>query len=162
MRRPAHLFHLYTNIFHKAFNFFNHNYQTCSNEFSVVLQARRDSNPQPPVLETGALANCATGLTKNLSGFSMRGVLITRSTILFELYTLRMQALVLCRNVVAAFTHRACQDNLVSHGSTPFPDLYSYSITLVTTPAPTVRPPSRIAKRSSSFIAIALCSDTVI
>ena len=37
-----------------------------------------------------------------------------------------------------------------------------YSMTSVTTPAPTVRPPSRIANRSSFSIAIGLISSTVI
>ncbi len=36
-----------------------------------------------------------------------------------------------------------------------------YSVTLVTTPAPTVRPPSRIAKRSPSSQAIGLVSSTL-
>ena len=37
-----------------------------------------------------------------------------------------------------------------------------YSMILATTPAPTVRPPSRIAKRSPSSIAIGAISVTVI
>ena len=32
-------------------------------------QAWRDLNPQPPVLETGALANCATGLFRAFNAF---------------------------------------------------------------------------------------------
>src|SRR5512145_505576 len=39
--------------------------------------------------------------------------------------------------------------------------LTSYSMILVTTPAPTVRPPSRMAKRSFSSIAIGVISSTV-
>jgi len=38
---------------------------------------------------------------------------------------------------------------------------HSYSMMLVTTPAPTVRPPSRIAKRSFSSIAIGVISSIV-
>jgi len=38
----------------------------------------------------------------------------------------------------------------------------AYSTILVTTPEPTVRPPSRIAKRTPSSMAIGLCSSTVI
>ena len=74
-------------------------------ELATVLriwQARRDSNPQPPVLETGALP------------------------------------------VVL----RAYESD--------------YSRISETTPAPTVRPPSRIAKRSSLSIAIGMISSTVI
>ena len=33
---------------------------------TIKLQARKDLNLQPPVLETGALANCATGLNFRL------------------------------------------------------------------------------------------------
>src|SRR5205823_2488953 len=42
------------------------------------------------------------------------------------------------------------------------PGFFCYSMTLATTPAPTVRPPSRIAKRSPSSIAIGAISVTVI
>jgi len=37
----------------------------------------------------------------------------------------------------------------------------TYSITLTTTPAPTVRPPSRIANRTPSSIAIGLINVTI-
>ena len=67
---------------------------------SAYWQERRDSNPQPPVLETGALP--------------------------IELHSYRV-----------------------------------YSIILVTTPAPTVLPPSRIAKFNFSFIAIGVINLTV-
>ena len=72
------------------------------NGFFIILvwQERRESNPQPPVLETGALP--------------------------IELH---------------------------SYGV--------YSIILVTTPAPTVLPPSLIAKFNFSFIAIGVISLTV-
>ena len=73
-----------------------------------LWQGRRESNSQPPVLETGALPielrPCATATSK---------------------------------------------------GSRV------YSIILVTTPEPTVRPPSRIAKRTPSSIAIGLCNSMV-
>ena len=39
--------------------------------------------------------------------------------------------------------------------------LQNYSTILVTTPEPTVRPPSRIANRTPSSIAIGLCNSTV-
>src|SRR5262249_2224784 len=44
----------------------------------------------------------------------------------------------------------------------PTPPHSRYSMTFATTPAPTVRPPSRIAKRSPSSIAIGDISVTVI
>ena len=68
----------------------------------VVWQERRESNPQPPVLETGALP--------------------------IELHSFFCGA---------------------------------YSIILVTTPAPTVRPPSLIAKFNFSLIAIGVINLTV-
>jgi len=40
-------------------------------------------------------------------------------------------------------------------------NLASYSMILATTPAPTVRPPSRIAKRKPSSIAIGACKFTI-
>ena len=82
-------------------------FTSCKNlsGFLIILQfnwqERRDSNPQPPVLETGALP--------------------------IELHSY----------------------------------LKSYSIILVTTPAPTVLPPSRIAKFSFSAIAIGVINLTV-
>src|SRR6185312_10033184 len=61
---------------------------------------------------------------------------------------------------------RRLVDQLVVERLQPNPDLLvlhgRYSITFDTTPAPTVRPPSRIAKRSPSSIAIGWISVTVI
>src|SRR5579864_2249609 len=61
------------------------------------------------------------------------------------------------RRVVASLAVAACEGDddavfLLRH----------YSMTLVTTPAPTVRPPSRIAKRSPSSHAIGVISSTFI
>ena len=49
-----------------------------------------------------------------------------------------------------------------SRGTSPLATSPGYSITSVTTPAPTVRPPSRIANRSSFSIAIGMISSTLI
>ena len=83
-------------------------FENSSRHDDPAWQGRRESNSQPPVLETGALP--------------------------IEL--------------------RPCKRTTQSRTS--------YSIILVTTPAPTVRPPSRMAKRRFSFMAIGLPKDPVI
>lgn len=50
----------------------------------------------------------------------------------------------------------------IKPGNRPLHESLDYSITLVTTPEPTVRPPSRIAKRLPSVIATVLPSSTSI
>ena len=86
-------------------------------------QARRESNPQPAVLETAALP--------------------------IELLALELEP------VSELFT---CAHAI--NFKMGFPA--NHSITLATTPAPTVRPPSRIAKRKPSSIAIGAINFTVI
>ena len=92
-------------------------------------QARRDSNPQHPVLETGALPIELLAYHLNLK---QQTTLTTKPR----------------------------------HPKTPRPRINTscidYSIILATTPAPTVRPPSRIAKRRPSSIAIGAMRVTVI
>src|ERR1051325_7285131 len=61
--------------------------------------------------------------------------------------------LVFRRAVIAALTFAACQLNDVSHGA--------YSMMSVTEPAPTVRPPSRIAKRAPFSSATGAISSTL-
>src|SRR5690625_3408645 len=57
---------------------------------------------------------------------------------------------------------RNLAERLSSESSPPRTETANYLIILATTPAPTVRPPSRIAKRRPSSIAIGAISDTVI
>src|SRR4030095_165929 len=68
----------------------------------------------------------------------MRRVLATEAAELRELQPIRRFLLVLRRGVVAPLALRAGQRHDVSH----------YSTTSETVPAPTVRPPSRMAKRA--------------
>ena len=82
-------------------------------------QARRESNPQPAVLETAALP------------IELLAYLSTKQS------------------------HRV-NDSVASSKT----ELY-YSIILATTPAPTVRPPSRTAKRKPSSIATGAIISTV-
>ncbi len=83
-------------------------------------QGRQESNPQPPVLETGALP--------------------------IELHPFMTSRGQLTRD------RRYCK----SIGSKA-----DYSMILVTTPDPTVLPPSRIANRTPSSIATVFCSSTM-
>ncbi len=62
--------------------------------FTLSWQARRDSNPQHPVLETGALAVRATGLHKKTSrqlhtpilfGFFMQSMCSAKTAVLLKL-----------------------------------------------------------------------------
>ncbi len=144
-------------------------------------QARRDSNPQHPVLETGALPIRATGLqlcSYPLFCFFVGGMLTTKTTIFAEFQLLRSNLFILCCGVVSLLTLGASKGNDVSHRSS-FSDasralatftadsarwhiLYLYSIIALTTPAPTVRPPSRMAKRRPSSMAIGVIRFTVI
>ncbi len=80
------------------------------------MQARRDLNPQHPVLETGALPIRATGLliSTALSRFLMLRVLITEGAVLLVFYPFRMQSLILGRIVIASFTFAASQYYFIS------------------------------------------------
>src|SRR4029077_18143099 len=96
-----------------------------------------------------------------LLGFLMIRVFTAASAELLELQTIRSCLLVLRRHVIAALTVTALQYNVIAwHKSlslrTPlacsirrhaWARLRCYSTTSETVPAPTVRPPSRIAKR---------------
>ena len=100
------------------------------------LQARRDSNPQPSVLETDALPIRATGLDAvtpypnhpffhlrriilsvmigpsdqkqvvGLFGFTMNGALATKPTIFLSLKSLRRFLLIFSRCIISAFAIR--------------------------------------------------------
>ena len=120
-----------------------------------IWQARGDSNPQPPVLETGALTNWSywpASITINLS-FFMNCVLTTKLTILLQFVFILVFTLVSCRCIIPTFTFITSEyDNFSWH---------NYSKIFDMTPAPTVCPPSRMAKRNSSSIAIGVSNSTV-
>src|SRR5262245_31662663 len=131
-------------------------------------QARRESNPQPPVLETGALP--IELLAYHIADWGLRiadllrivavksainphsairnpqsltlpvgSVFATEAAELGKLQPLGRLLLVLRRAVIAPLALSARERDDVSHG---------YSMISVTVPAPTVRPPSRMAKRA--------------
>jgi hypothetical protein len=94
-------------------------------------QGRQESNPQPPVLETGALPIELHPFNDNTAepiGSAMRQIFLDPSLICLESFAVRE---------------------------------IDYSTILVTTPEPTVLPPSRIAKRTPSSIATVFCNSTV-
>ncbi len=81
----------------------------------VIQQARRDSNPQPAVLETAALAVGATGLQLPLLHFFMCGVLVTPPTVLLQLQAVRSVALIFDRGIISSFTIVTGQSNNFLH-----------------------------------------------
>ena len=104
-------------------------------------QARRESNPQPAVLETAALP---------IELLAYSGILDPLSPVLYPR-----------SSIPNPQSPIPCPRSLILNPRSPI--LYpAYSMIFATTPAPTVRPPSRIAKRSPSSIAIGAISVTVI
>ena len=85
--------------------------------------------------------------------FFVRRVLTAEATVLVELNAFRRLLLVLRRAVVPALALAAGQMNDVSH---------SYSIISEIVPAPTVRPPSRIANRLPFSMATGVINSPVI
>src|SRR5262249_20767934 len=81
----------------------------------------------------------------------MRSLFPARIAELLGLHTFRMLLLVLRRGVIAILALTALQRNDFPHRSNPFLQSrlvnQNYSMISVTAPAPTVWPPSRIAKR---------------
>lgn len=108
-------------------------------------------NPQPSDLESDALAVRATGLCLC---FLMGGMPLTGPTILLELYLISSIFLILHACIVFILTFCALKKYYLSH--------VSYPNTSVTTPAPTVLPPSLMANLSSFSIAIGAINSTLI
>jgi hypothetical protein len=81
--------------------------------------------------------------------FLVISVLATTAAEFAELQPVGRRLLVLGRNVVATLTNAALKHNVISWHCRK-----SYSTTSETVPAPTVRPPSRIAKRNPFSIAM--------
>ena len=86
--------------------------------------------------------------------FLMVRVLTAAPAELTQLQTICRGLLVLSRNVVATLAVSTLQDDVVTR--------HNYSTTSLTVPAPTVRPPSRMAKRRPFSIAIGAISSMFI
>ena len=103
-----------------------------------------------------------SGETQPASGnyfVSLCGVLAATRAILRHLELVRCRSLVLVGAVIAFLAEGAFQLQDDSVSARHFA-LLPYSMIEVTTPAPTVRPPSRTAKRSPCSHAIGVCSST--
>ena len=89
-----------------------------------LWQARRDSNPQHPVLETGALPIRATGLYRaticGLLGFLVRSVLTAETAVLAEFKFARSRFFVFCGCVVSLFALGATKGDDISHNCASF------------------------------------------
>jgi len=99
--------------------------------------------------------------------FFMVGVLAATTTVLTKLQPIWRSFLIFSRNVIAVLALVTLQHNIISrHISFPIGDCRLirclYSITSEIVPAPTVRPPSRIANRSPFSIAIGVINSTSI
>lgn len=128
---------------------------TSPKEADKLWQDRQESNPQPPVLETGALP--VELLSCNI--ISQRLALLVNCVFpaggaeLLQLHSVRMLAFVSGRSIITILTLFASQYDYISH----FDTLY-YSMMEETTPLPMVCPPSRIAKRSPCSMAMGVIS----
>ena len=85
-----------------------------------MWQARRDSNPQHPVLETGALPIRATGLyliqpNPKLLGLLVRSMLSTETAVFAKLQLCRFGFLIFSCGIIFLLALSAAKGNNVSH-----------------------------------------------
>ncbi len=123
-------------------------------------------------------------LPANLPCFFMQSMFSTEPAIFFKFHFVRCSPLILCRCIISSFAFVTCKRNNCSHSfnclmsgllcsvfyfSIPAKQicfhLYFfhrnfYAMISLTTPAPTVLPPSLIANRTSFSIAIGVISST--
>jgi len=95
---------------------------------------------------------------KLLFCFFENNMLLHNRIIFFIFNTIRMKTLIFCNRIPIASS--GCAFNLNNISLTVACHFFTYSTISVTTPAPTVWPPSRIANRSSCSIAIGVISST--
>ena len=91
----------------------------------------------------------------DLLGFLVRCMFTTKSAIFIELQLIWCRSLIFCRRIISVFAFSTRKGNNNSHLKN---SLSNYSIISLTTPAPTVRPPSRTANRTSFSMAIGVIS----
>ncbi len=95
----------------------------------------------------------------SLFGFAMGRMLATEPAILAELKFVRCRSFVFGRRIISSLAFLASEGHDDSHCII---SLIAYATISLTTPAPTVRPPSRIAKRNSFSIAIGVINSASI
>ena len=139
----------------------------------ALIQARQDLNPQPFVLETNALpiellaykSRESPPCSIKLLCLAVRCMLPATRAILAEFQTIRIVTAILFGRVISLLAIITLKSNdranvflLGSHSILP---TFYYSMILVTTPAPTVRPPSRMANLEPCSRATGTISSTV-
>ena len=125
----------------------------------ISERVRQDSNLQPPDLESGALSNSSYCPPGSHLRFFMRGMGTTYRAKFPPYEFVGRKFLVFRSRVIPVFTLLTRESYQVPHKDS---SLFPYSRIFVTTPAPPVRPPSRIAKRKPSSIAMGVSNATVI
>ncbi len=118
--------------------------------------------PPKAVLETAGLPLAYAPTSRDnssLLNFFVRLMLAAVRTEFTELDSFRRGLLVLCLGIIAVLALTALKSNNFAH-SLYLVSTYYYTITSDTVPAPTVRPPSRIAKRRPLSIATGVISST--
>ncbi len=98
---------------------------------------------------------------RKLFRFAVLGMLPTKATIFAKLKFVRCRSFIFGCRVISLLTLSAskCYNN--SHSYSLFLISVIYSMMSLTTPAPTVRPPSRIANRNSFSIAMGVINSAV-
>jgi hypothetical protein len=96
-------------------------------------------------------------------GLFVHCMLSAKSAILAEFQLIRCCTFVFGCCIISSFAFITCKGNDYSHEQTPSAiTLLHYAIISLTTPAPTVRPPSRMANLNSFSIAIGVINSAVI
>jgi hypothetical protein len=81
-----------------------------------MWQVRRESNPQPPDLESGALPIGATDLKLKLFYFRlfMYQMFVTKFAVFFKLNFIWTLPFILCSCIIPSLAFRACESNKYS------------------------------------------------
>ena len=158
--RPAHLSHLQFDVVEKFADLFEHiarspQFAGCRSHFRAGLEGL-----EPPTAGFGVrcTSHCATGLYPLVIAFPCAACAYCTSGNILRIRLARNA----CACSWSCCSCAACIPSIpVSPGLSFLPQSRFYSMILVTTPAPTVRPPSRIANRKPSSIAISDISSPV-
>ena len=117
-------------------------------------RVRQDSNLQQPDLESGALPIGATDPFISLDfNLTMQGMAAARSAKLLKRKFLSGCLAIFCRRIIFPLTLVTSKTDEFPHSRNLPRPLLNHWMIFVTTPAPTVRPPSRIANFKPSSIA---------
>ena len=87
----------------------------------MIWQARRDSNPQHPDLESDALPLELLACIIILFGLFMQSMFSAKSTILAEFQLIRCCTFIFRCRIISSFAFSTCKGNDCSHDQTPSP-----------------------------------------